>query len=153
MKQLRSIVLLFSLLYVSLDGKHERNLEQTFAMIKSHAVAKGHEDAILNMITEAGFVIIAIKKMLIPSHLIKELYPKYKKHAWFSEFVRNMTQHPSIALILEKKDAVKQWDEFKRVVRTVYAINRRYSAVHGSDTVNDAQREMRIFFPELRKKR
>lgn len=123
--------------------------EYTFAMIKPYAVKRGKTDEILDTIKKTGFAIIAMKKIMLTSPDVYQLYKHRAHKRWFTAYVKAMTISPVVMMILEKDNAVEEWDQLKMVIRKIYTtVCKKNNIVHGSDTVQDAQREIALFFDE-----
>jgi nucleoside-diphosphate kinase len=127
------------------------NIERTFAMIKPHAVKEGKTREIMSMIQSAGFNIVVSKQIKLTEVLMAQLYNDYKLRLWFRKYIKSMSEKIAVVMILEKKDAVRQWDKYKKVIRQHYGLFTHKNAVHGSDTLQDAKREIAIFFPDSTK--
>ncbi len=124
--------------------------EHTFAMIKPYAVKRGVTDEIINIIKKAGFAIIAIKKTMLTPPNVYQLYSHRIHKPWFMAYVKAMTTSPVIMMILEKDNAVEDWDKLKMAIRKIYATTcKRNNIVHGSDTLQDADREIALLFNEF----
>ena len=133
-----------------ITARNKHCTEHTFAMIKPAAVKAQKADEIITIIKNAGFIIIAMKKMKLTVVDVQDLYKKHENRRWFDKYVQAMTLSPAIVMILERSDAVAQWDQYKRVIRRIYhTINKKNNIVHGSDSEKDAQREIAIFFKDL----
>ncbi len=145
--KLIQLLALSVLLTVCLQAKVER----TFAMIKPHAVKEGKADEIMRMIKHAGFSIIASKKVMLTEKIMAQLYKEYTLRLWFRKYIKSMSHRAAIVMILEKNNAVKEWDLCKRMIRKHYGFFTNKNGVHGSDTLVDAKREIAIFFPEEQK--
>ena len=78
----------------------------TFTMIKPEAVASNNIGGILKMIEEAGFRILAIKKVLLSKERAGLFYEVHKERPFYGELVEYMSGGPIIAAILEKDNAV-----------------------------------------------
>ena len=79
---------------------------RTFTMIKPDAVADGNSGAIIKMIEEAGFKVIAMKKTLLTPAQAGKFYEVHAERPFYGELVEYMTSGPIVAAILEKDNAV-----------------------------------------------
>ncbi len=120
--------------------------QRTFALIKPHAVAEKKTGKIITMIESAGFTIVALEKTMLSCDFIYRFYKNHTHYPWFAELARKMSASPVIAMVLEKENAVADWDSFKEEVRALYGVDHKNNVVHGSDSAAEAQREMRLFF-------
>jgi nucleoside-diphosphate kinase len=131
-------------------------IEQTFAIIKPGAVADKVSGKIISMIEDAGFEIVNMDKVTIPTEVAEELYSEHKAKPFFGEMVTLMTASPVIILKLEKENAILAWRDLmgatnpanaaEGTIRKLYGKNISHNATHGSDSASSAARELAIFF-------
>jgi nucleoside-diphosphate kinase len=132
---------------------------KTFTMIKPDAIANGHTGAIIKMIEDAGFRILAMKKTLLSPERAGEFYAIHKDRPFFGELCAYMSSGPIIPMILEKANAVEDFrgligatDPRKAApgtVRALFAKSIEANAIHGSDSDDNAEIEGRFFFSGL----
>ena len=79
---------------------------RTFTMIKPDAVENGYIGKILDMITEAGFEIKAMKYTRLSQKQAEDFYAVHAERPFYGELVSYMTSGPIVAAILEKDNAV-----------------------------------------------
>ena len=128
----------------------------TFTMIKPEAVEAGNSGAILNRIENAGFRIVAIKKVHLSSDKAGTFYEVHKERPFYSELVNYMSGGPIIAAILEKDNAVLDFrtligatnpaDALPGTIRADFAESLAKNAVHGSDSDENANIEANFHF-------
>jgi nucleoside-diphosphate kinase len=129
---------------------------RTFTMIKPDGVENGHIGGILNMITEAGFRIVAMKLTQLTIADAKEFYAVHAERPFYGELVEFMTRGPIVAAILEKDNAVADFrtligatnpaDAAEGTIRNKYATSMGENAVHGSDSDENAAIEGAFHF-------
>lgn len=134
---------------------------RTFTMIKPDAVANGHIGGILNMITEAGFRIVAMKMTRLSGEKAGEFYAVHKERPFYGELVEFMSSGHIVAAILEKDNAVEAFRNLigatnpanaeEGTIRKKYAESIGRNAVHGSDSNENAEIEGNFFFSGLEK--
>ena len=132
---------------------------RTFTMIKPDATKNGHTGAILNMINEAGFKIVALKMLHISDAKAGEFYAVHKERPFYGELVSFMSSGPIAAAILEKDNAVEDFRKLigatnpaeaaEGTIRKKYATSIGENAVHGSDSDENAAIEGDFFFSKL----
>lgn len=138
--------------------KHHSN-QQTFAMIKPDAVMAKYTGKIIDRIEQEGFSIIALKKETLSVKQAEEFYAEHQGKKFFPELIEFMTSGPVILMELSKENAVGAWRELMgstnpeqaapNTLRKLYGANVGNNAVHGSDSVASAEREIKLMFPEL----
>ncbi len=130
----------------------------TFTMIKPTAVAKGFTGPILNMISEHGFRITALKKLQMTRKDAETFYLVHKNRPFYNDLVAFMSSGPIVAAILEKENAVEAYRKLigatdpakaeEGTVRKLYAKSMQENAVHGSDSDENAVIEANFFFAD-----
>lgn len=129
---------------------------RTFTMIKPDAVENGHIGGILNMISEAGFKIVAMKLTQLTVADAKEFYAVHAERPFYGELVEFMSRGPIVAAILEKDNAVEDFrtligatnpaNAAEGTIRHRYATSVGENAVHGSDSDENAAIEGAFHF-------
>ena len=129
---------------------------RTFTMIKPDAVENGHIGKIIDMITEAGFSIKALRYTRLSENQAKEFYEVHAERPFYNELVSYMTSGPIVAAILEKENAVADFrtligatdpaEAAEGTIRKSYAENKGRNAVHGSDSDENAMIEGEFHF-------
>jgi nucleoside-diphosphate kinase len=132
--------------------------ERTFTMIKPLAVQKGFIAPILDDIHNGGFKIVAIKMKQLTQEHAKLFYDIHKDKGFYNTLVDFMCSGPVVAVVLEKENAVEDYRKLigntdpqkaeKGTIRSKYATDITHNAVHGSDSVENAQHEINFFFSE-----
>ena len=130
--------------------------DRTFTMIKPDAVADGNMGAILKMIEEAGFKIIAMKYTRLSAELAGKFYAVHSERPFYGELVEYMSSGPIVAAILEKDNAVADFrtligatnpaEAAEGTIRKLFAESKSKNAVHGSDSDENAQIEADFHF-------
>jgi nucleoside-diphosphate kinase len=132
-------------------------VERTFCIIKPDAVESNTTGAILARIEESGFRILALRRTHLPRQAAEGFYAVHKARPFFGELVEFMTRSPVVLAVLEKENAVADWralmgatDPAKaeaNTLRKLFGKNVGENAVHGSDSLENAQKEIAYFFP------
>lgn len=129
---------------------------QTFTMIKPDAVQDGHTGAIIKMIEEAGFRIVAIKKTQLTAERTGQFYAVHRDRPFYNDLRAYMSSGPIVPMILEKENAVADFRKLigatnpaqaeEGTIRKLYAKSIEANAIHGSDSDENAQIEGSFFF-------
>ncbi|WP_417761104.1 nucleoside-diphosphate kinase [Shewanella sp.] len=131
-------------------------IERTFSIIKPDAVAKNHIGAIYNRFESAGLKIIASKMVHLTKEQAEGFYAEHSERPFFGALVSFMTSGPIMVQVLEGENAVlanreimgatNPADAARGTLRADYAASIDENAVHGSDALASAEREIAYFF-------
>jgi nucleoside-diphosphate kinase len=134
-------------------------LEKTFAIIKPDAVEAKNSGKIMDRIEKEGFNIIAMKKIHMTKQQAESFYDIHKGRPFFDELVKFMISGPVVVMVLEKENAVKAWRDLMgstdpkesapASIRRLYGTDKGKNATHGSDSLENAKKEIKFFFPEI----
>jgi nucleoside-diphosphate kinase len=132
---------------------------RTFTMIKPDAMADGNAGAIIKMIQEGGFKIVAMKMTKLSGEKDGKFYEVHKERPFYKDLTAYMSGGPIIAMILEKENAVEDFrkligatnpaDAAEGTIRKKFAKSIEANAIHGSDADETAQIEGNFFFSEM----
>lgn len=131
-------------------------IEQTFSIIKPNAVKKAVMGSIIEQFENNGLKISAAKLAVISKSKCEEFYAEHKARPFFGELVSFMTSGPVLLMVLSGENAVAKnreimgaTDPKKATVGTIrakFGDNVGENAVHGSDSLASASREIALFF-------
>jgi len=129
---------------------------KTLATIKPDAVGNGDSGSILNLINKAGFKVKAMKMIRLTKSSAEGFYAVHNERPFFGELVEYMTSGPCIPIALEKDNAVEDYRKLigatdpakaeEGTIRKLYAKDIQSNAVHGSDSDENAVKEIAHFF-------
>lgn len=132
--------------------------ERSLLLIKPNATHKKHIGEIIAIIESSGFDILKIKSFRFDLPLAHQFYAEHIGKEFFDRLVTFMTSGMTVALLVEKDDAVPELRELvgdtypeKRkpgTIRALYADSVTENAVHASDTHDHALYEIGLIFPE-----
>ena len=130
----------------------------TFAIIKPDAVKNGNTGKIYDRIISAGFKILGAKLIRMTLAQAQGFYAIHEGKPFYEELTEFMSSSQSMVLALEKDNAVSVWRETIGVtdpeeaaegtIRRDFATNIGKNAVHGSDSDDNAKKEIGFFFSE-----
>lgn len=131
--------------------------ERTLSIIKPDAVKKQLVGTILARFEAAGFKIAELRMMHLTAAQAEGFYAEHKGKPFFNDLIRFMTSGPVTVQVLEGENVI---EENRRLmgatdprqaeagtIRADYADSIDANAVHGSDSLASAQREIAYFFP------
>ena len=131
---------------------------RTFAIIKPDAIKNGHTGKIFDRIISAEFKILGAKITKMSLAQAKGFYDIHKGKPFYEELTEFMSSGQSMVLALEKNNAVSVWRETigatnpeeadKGTIRNDFATSIGENAVHGSDSDENAKKEIGFFFTE-----
>ena len=130
--------------------------QRTFSIIKPDAVRKGDTGAILAKIQEAGFKIVAIKRLSISEEQAKGFYHVHAARPFFASLTEFMSSGPIFPIVLEKENAIADLRKLmgatnpanaeEGTIRKQFAASIEENAIHGSDAEDTAAFEIGYFF-------
>ncbi len=131
--------------------------EQTFSMIKPGAVREKHIGAIIEKIEQSTSLKIgAIKMYQLSKEQAEAFYAEHKERPFFADLVASMTSGPVVAMVVEGENAVVKLREIvgatdpkkaaPGTIRALFGSNVTQNAIHASDSVANATREIPFFF-------
>jgi nucleoside-diphosphate kinase len=128
-------------------------------MLKPDAVSANNSGAIIKMIEEAGFRIVAMKKTQLSAELAGQFYAVHKARPFYADLCTYMSSGPIVPMILEKENAVEDFrtligatDPQKAApgtIRNLFAKSIDANAIHGSDSDENAAIEGSFFFSQF----
>lgn len=130
--------------------------EKTLSIIKPDAVKDNHIGSIISRFEKNGLKVSAIKMKRLNEKEAKEFYGIHKEKPFFNDLVLFMTSGPSVILVLEGENAVAKNREIMGAtdpkkaltgtIRSDFAKSVTENAVHGSDSKENAEKEINFFF-------
>ena len=133
-------------------------IERTLSIIKPDAVAKNVIGEIYTRFEKAGLKIVAARMMHLTKEQAEQFYEIHKERPFFGELVRFMISGPVMVQALEGEDAMQKNRDLMGAtnpkeaapgtIRADFADSIDANAVHGSDSVENAKREIAFFFED-----
>ena len=131
---------------------------RTFTMIKPDAVGAGNTGAIIKMIEEAGFRIVAMKLTQLTPERAGQFYAVHKERPFYGDLCEYMSSGPIVPMILEKENAVEAFrtligatnpqEAAEGTIRKLFAESISANAIHGSDSDENAEIEGEFYFAQ-----
>lgn len=130
--------------------------EKTLVLIKPDAVKKNVIGQIINEYERNGLVVSEMKMMTASEETAKTHYAEHEEKPFFGELVDFITSSPLVALIIEGENAIARVraingatnpaEAADNTIRALYATDISENAVHASDSVESAEKEIQTWF-------
>jgi nucleoside-diphosphate kinase len=133
--------------------------ERTLVLIKPDGVRRGLIGSVLSRIERKGLTIAALELRTLDRETASTHYAEHVGKPFFEPVVNFITSGPLVALVAEGPRAIEAFRGLAGAtdpvtaapgtIRGDHALEIGENVVHGSDSAESAQREIKIFFPEL----
>jgi nucleoside-diphosphate kinase len=134
-------------------------MDRTLILVKPDAFARGLTGEIIARFERKGLRIVALQHMTMDGDLARRHYAEHEGKPFFGELVDFITSGPLVAMVLEGVQAVtaarqvigatNPLEASPGSIRGDFAIEVGQNMVHGSDSPESAEREAKLFFPDL----
>lgn len=131
-------------------------MERTFIAVKPDGVKRGLIGNIVERFERKGYKIIAMKMLQPTQEIAAKHYAEHVGKPFYNRLINYITSGPIVAMVVEGDNVVKgarhimgstKPDEAEvGTIRADYAQTMEYNVVHGSDSVESAEREIAIYF-------
>ena len=132
------------------------NVEQTLSIIKPDAVERNLIDEIKNIFIKNNLKIKESKKIQISKDEAAEFYKVHQSKPFYNDLCAYLSSGPIFVMILEGENAVaanrkimgatNPKDAENNTIRKLYGISIDKNSVHGSDSIDNAKKEIKFFF-------
>ncbi|MCY3410392.1 MAG: nucleoside-diphosphate kinase [Candidatus Heimdallarchaeota archaeon] len=133
-------------------------MEKEFIMIKPDAVQRGLVGEIVKRIESTGLKILAMKFIQVTQEQAEKHYEVHKERPFYPALVKFITSGPTVAIAVEGKNAVKKTrnivgatnptEASPGTIRGDYGMDIGRNMVHASDSVENAELELAIYFKD-----
>jgi len=133
-------------------------MQRTFVMVKPDGVQRGLVGKVIQRFEERGLKLIGLKMLQIDRDLAGRHYAEHIGKPFYEGLIRYITSGPVVAMVLQGKDAVEvartmmgKTDPLSAAPGTIrgdFALEISRNVVHGSDSKESAEREIRLFFSD-----
>ena len=130
--------------------------EKTLMIVKPDAVGKSVIGQIIARVEGHGFTLRQLQMLNLSREVAESFYDVHKERPFFEELVDFMTSGPVVPMVLERDDAVLCLREFigptnsleapVGTIRGDFGTDVQCNAVHASDSIENARREIDFFF-------
>ncbi|MDN5696923.1 MAG: nucleoside-diphosphate kinase [Rubrobacter sp.] len=131
-------------------------VEQSLILVKGDGVRRGLIGEVIGRIERKGFAIREMQLMNVSGELADEHYGEHREKPFFEELVQFITSTPVVAMRVEGEEAIgvmrtlmgdtKPANAAPGTIRGDLALSITENIVHGSDSPESAERELKLFF-------
>lgn len=133
-------------------------METTLTILKPDSVAAGNVGKILDHLIQEGFVIRGLRLIRMTDRQARAFYEVHAERPFYGDLVSFMTAGPVVVVALQRADGVSHLREVMGAtdsqkaspgtIRALFGTNIERNAIHGSDSPDNARREVGFFFSE-----
>ena len=134
------------------------NLEQTLSIIKPDAVGRNLDKEIKEIFKNKGFNIVKEKKIQVTKAEAEQFYKVHETKPFYNDLCAYLSSGPIVVMILEKDNAILEnrevmgatnpKDAKDGTIRKKFGISIDKNSVHGSDSLDNAKKEIEFFFKD-----
>ena len=134
-------------------------MERTLVLIKPDGVRRNIIGEVISRIERKGLKIVAMELRTLDEETAKAHYEEHVEKPFFSSLVEFITGGPLVAMVVEGNRAIEAFRSLAGAtdpvlaapgtIRGDYGLDVQANIVHGSDSTYSAEREIKIWFPDL----
>lgn len=133
-------------------------MQTTLAILKPDTVSAGNAGKVLAHLEQEGFKLRGVELLRLTRGQAEAFYEVHRERPFYASLVEFMTEGPVVAVALEREDAVSYLRQVMGAtdvsqaapgtVRALYGTSIERNAIHGSDSPENARREVGFFFSD-----
>lgn len=134
--------------------------ERTLVLVKPDGVARGLVGEVIGRIERKGLTIAALELRRVPRDLAEQHYAEHADKPFYGSLLEFIASGPVVAAVVEGERAVAAFrqiaggtDPVSKAapgsLRGEFALETQSNLVHGSDSPESAEREIKLWFPDL----
>ena len=133
-------------------------MERSLVLIKPDAMQRGLAGTIIARLEKQGLKLIALKMLHMDKALARQHYAVHKDNPFFDNLVNYISSAPIVAAVFEGNNTVEAirkttgaTDPAKAepgTIRADFGIDIEHNSIHGSDSVETAEKEIKLFFSD-----
>ena len=133
-------------------------MEKSLVLIKPDAMQRGLAGTIITRLEKQGLKLVAIRMLHLDKALARRHYAIHKDKPFFNGLVDYISSTPIVAAVFEGEGAIAvirktmgATDPAKAEAGTIrgdFGVDIEHNSVHGSDSAETAEKEIKLFFPE-----
>ena len=132
--------------------------QRTFIAVKPDGVKRGLVGEIIKRFETKGFKLIGLKMLDVTPELAEQHYGEHKGKPFYPRLIEYIQSGPIVAMVWKGYDvilgarhlmgATKPLEAQVGTIRADFALVKEYNVVHGSDSVESAEREIKLWFKD-----
>ncbi|MFI5610516.1 nucleoside-diphosphate kinase [Amycolatopsis sp. FDAARGOS 1241] len=134
--------------------------ERTLVLVKPDGVARGLVGEVISRIERKGLKLAALELRTVERSLAEEHYAEHKERPFFGDLLEFITSGQVVAIAVEGPRAIAAFRQLAGgtdpvekatpgTLRGDYGLETQFNLVHGSDSPESAERELKLWFPDL----
>ncbi|MFZ1082596.1 MAG: nucleoside-diphosphate kinase [Candidatus Kryptoniota bacterium] len=133
-------------------------MSRTLAILKPDCVRRNLIGEVIARMQKVNFRIAGMKMVRLTKETAEEFYAVHRQRPFYNDLVQFMTSGACVPMVLEKENAFEEFRKFigatdpkeaaPGTIRRDFAENKQENIVHGSDSPENAEREISFFFSE-----
>ena len=133
-------------------------MEQTLSIIKPDAMERNLENKIKNIFIKNSFEIVKEKKVKLEKKDAEEFYKVHQTKPFYNDLCNYLSSGPILVMVLKKENAIKEnrkimgatnpQEADQGTIRKEFGISIDKNSVHGSDSEENAKKEINFFFKD-----
>ena len=134
------------------------NIEQTLSILKPDAVERNLDEKIKSIFVKEGFKIVKEKKIKLEKVDAEKFYKVHETKPFYNDLCEYLSSGPIVTMVLEKENAVSSNRQImgatdpknaeEGTIRKQFGISIDKNSVHGSDSIENAKKEINFFFKD-----
>ena len=134
--------------------------ERTLVVVKPDGVNRGLVGEVISRIERKGLTLVTLELRRVPRDVAEQHYAEHAEKPFFGDLLEFITSGPVVAAVVEGERAVAAFRQIAGgtdpvakaapgSLRGDFALETQFNLVHGSDSPESAEREIKLWFPEL----
>ncbi|MGW5052249.1 nucleoside-diphosphate kinase [Actinokineospora sp. NPDC004072] len=134
--------------------------ERTLVLVKPDGVSRGLVGEVISRIERKGLKLVALELRNVERSVAEQHYAEHAERSFFGDLLDFITSGPVLAAVVEGPRAVAAFRQLAGgtdpvekatpgTIRGDFGLEVQYNLVHGSDSTESAEREIKIWFPDL----
>ena len=133
-------------------------MERTLVLIKPDAMQRGLAGSIISRLEKLGLKLAALKMLHLDKPPARQHYALHKDKPFFNSLVEYISSAPIVAAVFEGEGAIERVRQTmgatdpakaeRGTIRGDFGVDIEHNSVHGSDSLETAEKEIRLFFTE-----